>query len=81
VERSSTFDRQTLNKFRTKKGDKFEEKNWSSSSNNENGDTEDGGDVLQLPGLSSSFKQALSAARLVKLINFSIYWKDYANVA
>jgi hypothetical protein len=71
VEHSSTFDRKTMNKVRTKKGDKFEEQNWSSSSNNENGDdAEDGGDVLQLPGLPSSFQQALTAARLVKFINF-----------
>jgi hypothetical protein len=66
VERSSTFDRKTMNKVRTKKGDKFEEQNWSSSSNNENGDhdTEDG-DALQLPGLPSRFQQALTAARWV----------------
>ncbi|CAB4005178.1 lamina-associated polypeptide 2-like [Paramuricea clavata] len=64
VERSSSFDRKTMNKVRTKKGDKFEEQNWSSSSNNENADdAEDGADVLQLPGLPSSFQQALTAAR------------------
>ena len=59
-----------MNKVRTKKGDKFEEKNWSSSTSNENGaDDEDAGaddDVLgALPGLPSNFQQALTAARLV----------------
>ena len=62
VEHSSTFDRKTMNKVRTKKGDKFEERNWSSSSQNEDGDDE-GDDTLPLPGLPSHFQQALTAAR------------------
>ena len=53
-----------MNKVRTKKGDKFEERNWSSASHNENGDDE-GDDTLPLPGLPSRFQQALTAARLV----------------
>ena len=62
VERSSTFDRKTMNKVRTKKGDQFEERNWSNSSQNENGDDE-GDDALPLTGLPSHFQQAITAAR------------------
>lgn len=61
-----------MNKVRTKKGDKFEEKNWSSSTSNENGE-DDGDDVLQqLPGLPPNFQQALTAARLVDLILYGL---------
>lgn len=83
VERSSTFDRKTMNKVRTKKGDKFEEKNWSSSASNENGQEEDDDeDVLQkLPRLPSSFQQALTAARLVELRIFCYCIRKFKNSA
>ena len=68
VERSSTFDRKTTNKVRTKKGDQFDEKKWSTSASNENGDDPEGGEeALQFAGLPSSFQQALTAARFVHL--------------
>ena len=58
-----------MNKVRTKKGDQFEEKNWSTSASNDNNDDPgDGDEVLQIPGLPSSFQQALTAARLVIFI-------------
>lgn len=69
MEKSSTFDRKTTNKVRRKKGDKFEENSWSTSTNNEEED-ESGGDVFKLPGLSSNFQKALAAARLEYLITF-----------
>ena len=64
VERSSTFDRKTTNKVRTKKGDKFEEESWSTATNNEDDDTS-----LQLPkGLPSHLQNALTASRYVFII-------------
>ena len=59
VERSSTFDRKTVNKVRSKNGDKFEEKSWSSSGDNEK-DEEEAVDTNRLP---TSIQKALSAAR------------------
>lgn len=64
VERSSTFDRKTINKVRTKKGDKFEEKKWTSSHGGD-GDEEESREEQrnELDSLPTSVKRALTAAK------------------